>query len=269
MRVRPPAVAGTFYPGSPEALASQVHRLLAGAAAPPDDEAPPHALVVPHAGYRYSGPVAASAYVRAARLRGRVTRVVLAGPAHWQDVAVPTVPAYDAYAIPGATVPIDETLRERALDAGAGLDDAPHAPEHSLEVQLPFVVGTLGPVPVLPVLVGVRNPAAEVADLLDATAVGPDGRPDPATLVLLSTDLSHYEPHASAQEHDRRTVASVLALDAAAIRSGDACGAAALRGLLVWARRHGLTPRLLDRRTSADTAGGPERTVGYCAVAFS
>jgi AmmeMemoRadiSam system protein B len=257
---RPAAVAGSFYPADPVRLAAEVDTLLSGAAPePPADRRLP-ALVVPHAGYRYSGPVAAAAYTL---VRGRVpARVILLGPAHFVPLTGSAVPRAGEWSTPLGPLPIDRAARESALGArGVRAADEPHAPEHSLEVQLPFLQRSLRPdLPVLPVVTAA--PADDVADLLDAVA-------GPQALVVVSTDLSHYLPEAEASRRDRRTLDAVLALDPHSIGPGSACGAHALRGLLAWAGRTGRTPALLSYRTSAAATADPSRVVGYAALALT
>ncbi len=258
--VRPPAVAGSFYPAGPEGLARVVDRLLA-AAGPPALDAMPEALIVPHAGYAYSGPVAASAYAALRPFAGSLRRAVVVGPAHFVPLSGIAVPAAEAWSTPLGEVPIDDELRTAAARAGAAVDDEPHAPEHSIEVQLPFLQRLLGPeVPVLPVAVGVTR-AEDVARALESVwrAEG--------SIVVVSTDLSHYHDRETARRLDRHTAEAVVAVDPQAIGPGDACGAFALRGALELARRLGLSVRLLDLRTSADTAGDPSSVVGYGAFA--
>ncbi len=251
---RRPAVAGLFYPAAAGELAEQVDRLLAEAVDPAMTPIPGgtrlRALVVPHAGYAYSGPVAASGYRTLGAHTAQISRVVLLGPAHH----VPLTGMAGAAAARWRT-PLGEVAVERA--PGIVADDDPHAPEHSLEVQLPFLQRLLpAHFTIVPIAVG-RTRAADVADLLDLLQVHRPG------LVVVSTDLSHYHDAVTATGLDRRTADAVLARDAAAIGPQDACGAWALRGLVEHARRHGWSMRLLDLRTSADTAGDPARVVGY------
>ncbi len=259
--VRKPAVAGRFYPADPRALAAAVDEMLGAAADPPPGVAPPAGIVVPHAGYRYSGPVAASAYARLAPLADRVRTVVVLGPAHYEPVATVAVPTAAAFRTPLGRVPVDEAGRARILAGGVGVaSDRAHGPEHSLEVQLPFLQRALrNGWRVLPVVVGGDGEAA-AADLLALVA-------DEATLVVCSTDLSHYLPYDRARARDRLTARAVLARDAGAIGARDACGAAALRGFLRWSTSIGLRIELLDLRTSGDTAGDRARVVGYGAFA--
>jgi MEMO1 family protein len=268
--VRSPAVAGRFYPAGARDLAEVIDALLDAAPsledgeAPAADEAAPAAYVVPHAGYRFSGPTAARAYACLRRHAGPVQRVVLVGPAHHAPLVGCAVPEAGRWATPLGEVPLDADGARALADAGlVALDDGPHTPEHSLEVQVPFLQRVLAPgVPLLPVAVG-RTPPADVAAVL-AEAAG-----KPGTVVLCSTDLSHYLDRATAEARDARTVQAVLDLDEDSIGSRDACGAYPLRGLVAWARSAGLRARLLHRCTSADTAGDPARVVGYAAFAFT
>jgi AmmeMemoRadiSam system protein B len=252
--IRRPAAAGTFYPGRTHVLARTVDDLL-DLATVPEGIARLRAIVVPHAGYVYSGPVAASAYVLLRGMAARVRRIAIFGPAHFVPLRGTAVPEAEAWSTPLGEVPVDPELRLLCSRGGATIDDRPHEPEHSIEVQLPFLQRIVGPeLGVLPVAVGVTSPA-DVADLI---AEIPDHVP-----VVVSTDLSHYHDDASARRLDRRTAEAVVALDPSAIGPEDACGVFALRGLVEHARRTGLEIRLLDLRTSADTAGDPSSVVGY------
>jgi AmmeMemoRadiSam system protein B len=260
-QVREPVVAGTFYPSGPDELRSTVEEYIERAR--PAAGSPPKAIVAPHAGYVYSGAVAASAYARVAPLRGRVERVVLLGPAHRVPLRAIAAPGADALATPLGPLPVDIAARDRLVGAGSVVvSDEAHTGEHSLEVQLPFLQVALGDVRVLPLAVG-RVPAPAVADVLDAVW-GSD-----ETLIVVSTDLSHYHDDATATELDRRTAAAVVARDVEALEPGDACGVFPLRGLLAAARRHGLDVELLDRRTSGDISGDTDRVVGYGAFALT
>jgi AmmeMemoRadiSam system protein B len=246
--------AGSFYPQDPAELIASVDGLLVGVDAAAGSSIPPAtALIVPHAGYRYSGPVAATAY---ARVEASRCAVVL-GPAHFVPLGGCAVPAADAWATPLGEVPIDAGLREAAVAAGARIDDRPHAPEHSLEVQLPFLQRVMPEgSTVLPVAVGVGE-AGDVADLIEVLSDAKDH------LVIVSTDLSHYHDAETARELDRRTADAVLARDPTAIGPFDACGVFALRGIVEFARRRDAPIHLLDLRNSADTAGDPSSVVGY------
>jgi AmmeMemoRadiSam system protein B len=262
--IRPPAVAGQFYPSEPVELEAMVRRqldaasVLLGPAAGPD----PHALVAPHAGFVYSGPIAASAYARIRGRRDEITRVVLLGPAHRVALRGMAVPSSDGFATPLGVVTIDAALPTIALErADVVVDDRPHADEHSLEVHLPFLQVALGGGwTLLPVVVGLVGPEA-VAELLHAVWGGRE------TLVVVSSDLSHYHDHDTAERLDAATAADIVARRWPALESERACGAAPLRGLLAEADRRDLPVALLDLRNSGDTAGDHRRVVGYGAFA--
>ncbi|WP_433081748.1 AmmeMemoRadiSam system protein B [Dactylosporangium sp. CA-052675] len=253
--MRPPAVAGSFYPADPGQLRAAVEELLA-AVPPEQDES--RAYIVPHAGYRWSGPTAAHVY---RRLQGRTAeRVVLLGPAHRVPLRGAAVPTLAEWSTPLGTVTLDTRGAGELVAAGlARADDAPHAPEHSLEVQLPFLQ-MLGLSTVLPVCVGLGE-ADAVAELLAAV----DG---PGSIVLCSTDLSHFLPQEQARAADARTIDAVVRLEPGDIGERDACGRYALRGLLAWARGRGSTVRELHRATSGDEGGPPDRVVGYLAASL-
>lgn len=251
MRVREPAVAGRFYTADPYDLAQEVDRYLRAVT---ETVVQPRAVIVPHAGHIYSGPVAGIAY---ATLH-QASRVVLAGPAHYVPVAGIVVPAAQAWRSPLGLVEIDT---QAIADLGLPRDDFPHAPEHSLEVQLPFLQEQLEPGwRLLPMLVG-RADARQVADVLEPFLA------DPHTTVVLSTDLSHYHRYSVAVAQDSRTAAHIVDRDWTSIADDDACGAYPLRGLLLAAERLDLPVRLLDLRNSGDTAGTHDRVVGYGAFA--
>ena len=256
---RPPAVAGMFYPGDPATLARDVDDALAGAH--PLAGAAPKALIAPHAGYVYSGPIAASAYAALEPVRNSIRRVVLLGPCHRVAVRGLALPSADAFDTPLGRVPVDR----EAVAALAGLPQvvvsgAAHAQEHSLEVQLPFLQRMLREFAIVPLAVGDAS-ADEVADVLDRLWGGPE------TLVLISSDLSHYHRYDDAVRIDRATAAAIVALDPS-LDHEQACGATPIAGLLTVARRRGLTAALLDLRNSGDTAGDRSRVVGYAAFAF-
>ncbi|MBW3651002.1 MAG: AmmeMemoRadiSam system protein B [Actinobacteria bacterium] len=250
-----------FYPADPQVLEAAVTTALEEAGSPSGPA--PKAIIAPHAGYVFSGPVAASAYARVRPLRGQVERVVLLGPAH--TVALDSIAASgaDGFATPLGLVRVDTEARDRLVERGrVCVSDRAHAAEHSLEVHLPFIQLSLGDVAVVPLVVG-QVPSSLVAEVLEEVWGGPE------TLVVVSTDLSHYHDHGTAQALDRRTAAAIVAKDAEGLGSGDACGLFPVRGFLVAARRRGLDVELIDLRTSADTAGDPGRVVGYGAFAVA
>jgi hypothetical protein len=257
--VRPPAAAGSFYPADPARLGATVDSLLADVAPAPFG-ARLRAIVVPHAGYVYSGAVAATAWAIVRAIRPPVARVILAGPAHFVPLRGACVPAASRWRVPIGEVAIDADLRALARTAGARVDDGPHEPEHSLEVQVPFLLRVAAAARMLPVAVGEMSPRA-AADLLGRLAGDSD-------LLVVSTDLSHYHDDATARRLDRRTVEAIEARDPAAIGDLDACGIFALRGLVELAARRGWPVRTLDRRTSADAGGSRDSVVGYAALAF-
>ena len=255
--VRPAAVAGTFYPGGAVVLAEVVDALIAGAAHE-TDAAPPVALIAPHAGYVYSGPVAASAYVRLLPWRDSITRVVVIGPAHRSYVNGLALSSADAFETPLGRVPTDH-LANAVLQRckGVYVDDHAHSAEHSVEVHLPFLQRVLGTRwSLVPILAGTAD-IETVAEALD-TVWGADG-----TLVVVSTDLSHYHDARTARRLDMVTAAEIVRARWEDLDGEQACGAVPVRGALELARRHGETVSLLDLRNSGDTAGPAERVVGY------
>ena len=259
--IRAAAVAGSFYPGDASALAAEVAAYLAEAAPSPAARAP-KAIIAPHAGYMYSGAIAASIYARLAPLRGTVRRVVLAGPAHRVYVAGAAIPDADAFASPLGSVRLDRG----ALDLLRGLDfvevsNRAHALEHSLEVHLPFLQSVLGDIALVPVVVGDASPS-QMSRLFDTIWGGPE------TLIVVSSDLSHYLPYDSARGRDRDTARAIVGLEARLVPE-EACGAAPINGLLRAARERHLVAEVVDLRNSGDTAGSLDRVVGYGAFAFT
>jgi AmmeMemoRadiSam system protein B len=262
--VRPPAVAGLFYPAEPEALREAVSGYLEqGRLRRVSGGAAPKALVVPHAGYVYSGPVAGTAYALLEPLREVVRRVVLLGPAHRVPLRGLAFPSVAAFSTPLGQVPIDLEAR-RLLEGLPQIEiwNAPHAEEHSLEVQLPFLQEALGDFTLAPLVVGDAT-AQEVAEVVELLWGGPE------TLILVSSDLSHYYEYDTARQLDRETTRAIEALRPEALGAESACGRVPLRGLLVAAERHALSVRTLDLRSSGDTAGSRDQVVGYGAYAFA
>ena len=262
LSIRAAAVAGMFYPEAPAVLAAQVQGFLAKAALPSSDASWPKALIVPHAGYVYSGPIAASAYRRIAAYADAIRRVVLFGPTHRVAVQGLALPSVQAFATPLGTVEIDADAVASALTlAQVRKSDAAHALEHSLEVQLPFLQTVLRHFRVVPFAVGDAT-AQQVAQVIELFWN------DPGTLIVVSSDMSHYHSYREARVLDRATADSVLALSAT-LQGEQACGATPINGLLVAARRRGLRPELIDLRNSGDTAGDRSRVVGYASFAFA
>ncbi|GLH70355.1 MEMO1 family protein [Geothrix rubra] len=257
LTLRPAVVAGMFYPEDPERLREEVDRLL-DAVRVPLDEPTPKALIVPHAGYAYSGPVAASGYARLLREGPNLTRVVLLGPSHHAAFPGLALPEAEAFETP---------LGPQSIDAGATAripwvrhSEAIHRPEHSLEVQVPFLQRVAPQAELVPLAVGQATPF-QVAEVLEALWGGTE------TVIIVSSDLSHYLPYRLGRAVDEETSRMILRLDTT-LDSERACGAAPVAGLLEVARRKQLHPALLDLRSSGDTAGGQEEVVGYGAFAF-
>jgi AmmeMemoRadiSam system protein B len=260
----PPAVAGSFYPGDAQVLHDHLSAMLekAARAQPQKPERRPKALVVPHAGTVYSGPIAATAYALLKESRPRTSRVIAFGPAHRVYVAGLALPGCGALSTPFGPVPLDE----EGVAVARGLPEvvesrAAHAREHSVEVQLPFLQLVLEHFTLVPFAVGHASPAA-VARAIEALWGGGE------TLILISTDLSHFLDYEEGRALDARTAQAILALDAEAIDEDQACGRTGLLGLLQVAKKRGLRPRQLDLRSSGDTAGDRRSVVGYGAFAF-
>lgn len=261
MRVRPPAAAGTFYPADPAVLEAEIGRLLDQAGHRPGPA--PAVMLLPHAGYRYSGVVAAAGYRRMADSGAKIRRVAVLCPNHTVPLTGMAVSAADRWSTPAGEVDVDDALRETAAGMdGVAIDDAPHRHEHAVEVHLPFLMRVLDEGwTLLPMVVG------EVACSEGAAVVG--ALADAGALVIVSSDLSHYLPHDQARRRDDATLRAVLRQNPAAIGGYDACGRYALQVLLASKAVNGLDPEVLDARTSGDTAGDRDRTVGYAAVVWS
>jgi MEMO1 family protein len=258
--IRPPAAAGSFYPADAGRLRFAVEGYLAanGARAVPM----PKAVIAPHAGYVYSGPVAGHAFGSLGEEAPRIRRVVVIGPAHFVPFRGIAVPQSGAFRTPLGEVPLERS----AIDAISDLPqvrvaDVPHRPEHALEVELPFLQTALAEFTLVPLLVGEAT-AEEVAQVLELLWGGPE------TLIVISSDLSHYEPYERARAHDAATAAAIERLDGASLGPRDACGYLPLAGLLIAAGRRGMQARRLDLRSSGDTAGPKDQVVGYGAWAF-
>jgi AmmeMemoRadiSam system protein B len=253
------AVAGLFYPADRERLTAAVERLLHGAGT--RAQRAPKALIAPHAGYVYSGPIAASAYALLASARSTIRRVVLLGPTHRVAVRGLAVPTVRRFATPLGPVELDAAaLAALRTHPAVVVSDEAHALEHSLEVHLPFLQTVLDEFRLVPLAVGDAAPES-VAEVLDTMWGGPE------TLIVVSSDLSHYLEYAEAAEIDRATCDAILDLSTH-IDHDQACGATPVCGLAVAARRRKLRPELVDLRNSGDTAGDKSRVVGYGAFAY-
>lgn len=252
--VRSPAVAGFFYPSDPVDLEQTVSAYL--------DEAepmilPPKALIAPHAGYIYSGSVAARGYASLKPARGRISRVVLLGPAHRVYFHGMALPDAAAFATPLGRVEIDRPAVEKIsrLEQVILMDEA-HEQEHCLEVHLPFLQVCLEAFTLVPLVVG-EVTADQVADVLALLWGGDE------TLIVISSDLSHYHDYATAKRIDANTSAAIQRAEPEKIGPEQACGCRPLGGLLQIAGRGGMQVTILDQRNSGDTAGSRDRVVGY------
>lgn len=256
---REPAVAGMFYPDDALVLQRTVDRLLEQAGREPNAA---KAVIAPHAGYIYSGEVAARVYAALAARAGSIRRVVMAGPSHrvgFNGIAVPTARYFST---PLGRIPLDTAAIESLADIPwVQRSDAPHAQEHCLEVQLPFLQTVLDEFSLVPLVVGQARPG-EVDEVLERLWGGDE------TLIVISSDLSHYLPYSQAKAIDTQTSSAIEALREQDIGFDQACGALPVRGLLMAARSHGLHCRTVDQRNSGDTAGPRDRVVGYGAYVF-
>lgn len=257
--IRHPAVAGMFYPADRVTLERELGGFLSAARSEVSSASPPKALIAPHAGYIYSGSTAALGYATLAPVRSVITRVVLLGPTHRVPVHGMALPGVGAFRTP---------LGDVRVEVPDELSDSPklvtsrevHQLEHSLEVHLPFLQMVLDDFTLVPLAVGEAS-ASEVADALEKVWGGPE------TLIVVSSDLSHYLDYESAVRADAATIERILALKGP-IDPHWACGGRPVSGLIEVARRRGLRPELLGACNSGDTAGDRRRVVGYATVAF-
>lgn len=254
-KVRPPAVAGLFYAADPRRLQAAVSQLLDTVKSPAG--ARPKALIAPHAGYVYSGPVAARAFATLRGVAQSVKRVVLIGPAHFVPLRGIAAPTVDAFETPLGRVPLDRDGVAAIADLPFVVaSDGPHAPEHSLEVELPFLQTLLPSFAMVPLVMGGAR-AQAVGEVLRRLWGGPE------TLIVISSDLSHYHDYETARRLDAATAAAIEAGDWESIGPDQACGFLAVAGLLVETSRRRLAPERLALCNSGDTAGGRDRVVGY------
>lgn len=257
--VRKPAVAGLFYPAEPQILHAEICGLLERASA---TAVAPKAIIVPHAGYVYSGAIAASAYARLKPVRGAIRRVVLLGPSHRVAFHGLAAPSVDFVETPLGRIALDrEALRALSDLPQFLISDTAHAREHSLEVHLPFLQEVLGNFSIVPLAVGDATPA-EVGAVLDRLWGGPE------TLIVISSDLSHYHDYETARRLDRETSRAIEQLRYQDLDYDSACGRVPVSGLLYVAQRRGLKCETIDLRNSGDTAGARDRVVGYGAYVF-
>jgi len=254
MIIRPPAVAGMFYPDAPAVLRQTVSAFLDQTVAANNQ---PKAIIVPHAGYIYSGAVAASAYAQLQSAHNLINKVVLLGPAHRVPVRGLATSSADYFHTPLGDIALDRDTLDMLLDLQAVEQfDAAHQDEHSLEVHLPFLQAVLDDFVLVPLVVGEASPA-DVCSVLDAVWGGAE------TLIVISSDLSHFHDYDTARAMDSHTSHTIETLDYQALHGQDACGCYPLNGLLMCAHKRGLQVTTLDLRNSGDTAGSRDQVVGY------
>lgn len=252
--VRKPAVAGLFYPDNPGELHTMIADFL-GAVRPGGTV--PRAIIAPHAGYMYSGPVAASVYARLKPARDVIRRVVLLGPAHRVGFQGLALPSAEEFVTPLGAIPVDQEAVAKIADLSqVHVLDQAHEREHSLEVHLPFLQEVLGEFTLVPLVVGDADPE-EVGEVLEKLWGGPE------TLIVISSDLSHYHPYAAAQKLDGATSQAIEALRYEDIGYDHACGRIPVSGLLYVARKRGMRAKTVDLRNSGDTVGPRDQVVGY------
>lgn len=252
---REPAVAGSFYPADTTTLKNELNHLLAETGASSDTL--PKAIIVPHAGYIYSGPVAAPAYHILLQYKDQIKKVVLLGPSHRVAFNGLALSGADYFSTPLGAIPIDQSTNKRLVQlSGVEVLEQAHQYEHSLEVHLPFLQAVLGEFQLIPIVVGDTEPEL-VATVLEELLT------DDSTVCVTSTDLSHFHDYATAQKLDSATSQSILNLDYKKIGYEDACGRNPLKGVLYWAKKHDYKVTLLDLRNSGDTSGTRDRVVGY------
>lgn len=258
-RIREPAVAGMFYPADAVELRNMVNQFLTAAKS---IAASPKAIIVPHAGYIYSGVVAASAYKSLESIRDQIKRVVLLGPSHRVAISGLALSSADYFTTPLGAVPVDKQAASLLSDLPqVRVFDDTHALEHSLEVQLPFLQQVLDEFTLVPLVVGEAS-AEQVAEVIERLWDGPE------TLIVISSDLSHYQDYSTAQQLDAATCRAIETLHPEEIGYHDACGRNPVNGLLIAARHHGLKATTVDLRNSGDTAGPRDQVVGYGAWIF-
>ncbi len=258
---RTPAVAGSFYPGDSETLDQAIDGFLQQAEIKPGT-VKPRALIVPHAGYMYSGPIAASAYVQLLPFAGQISRVVLLGPSHRVPLLGIASSSLDSFTTPLGEIPLDKTaIKQLEQLPFVHTYDEAHQQEHSLEVQLPFLQKILGNFTLVPLVIGQADDE-QVSEVIEQLWQ------DDATLFLISSDLSHYLDYHRAKQCDQATSEAIAELQPQKINYEQACGRSGIAGMLLSARKHHLQVQLLDLRNSGDTAGSKDRVVGYGSWAF-
>ncbi len=263
LTTRRPAVAGQFYPANPTILRDMVNAYLE--TAPVRDLGNVRAVIAPHAGYVYSGPIAGYSFkALVGKPRGRYT-VYLMGPAHYVPVNGVAIGLFDRFETPLGAVPVAMDEAQALIERGAPfqVNNQAHLPEHCLEVELPFLQMTLPDCRIVPMLFGRVDPVVVGLDLAELL------KDDPWRLVVVSSDLSHYHGYETAQHMDRAFLNAVVAGNADRAAQGEACGLMPVLTLMTIAGRLNWQPTLLDYRNSGDTGGDKAGVVGYAAVAYA
>lgn len=257
-----PNVAGKFYPNNPDILRQTVSEMLNDAIHKGKDKlAIPKAIIAPHAGYIYSGPVAASAYACLINAKKKINKVVVLALSHQYPVNGIVTTNASSYLTSLGSVPIDQETTATLSFPYVSVSNETFNFEHSLEVQLPFLQSTLDKFSLVPLLTGHVDPR-QVEQVLEKLWDGPE------TLIIISSDLCHYLPYRSAQNQDKKTAAAILALDAEGFTAEDACGSIGIKGLLRVAANKKMQVSQIDLRNSGDTAGPKDSVVGYGAFHF-
>ena len=260
--IRPPAVAGMFYPANPDVLSDMIEQDLAQAT-PTSVVTAPKVLIVPHAGYIYSGSVAASAFALLEPYRQLINRVVVIGPSHRVGFNGVAISSADNFGTPLGAIPVDKKVQAKLSEiADVHVIDEAHAAEHSLEVQLPFLQYILDEFKIVPIVAGDANPQL-IAKIIEILWGGSE------TLIVISSDLSHFHQYLKAKQLDQATSQAILDLDVNVIDSQHACGCVGIKGLLTFAQRHPLEASIIDLKNSGDTAGSKDSVVGYGAYLFT
>ena len=258
---RPTAVAGLFYPDNPDVLHDMVSQQLARAVLTPERHIP-KAIIAPHAGFIYSGEIAASVYQYLKPIRQIIKHVVIIGPSHRVGFNGLALSSADYFETPLGDIPLDQESQAKLLHIdGVHVFDQAHAAEHSVEVQLPFLQQVLDDFSIIPIVAGNASPEL-VAQVIETLWGGSE------TLIVISSDLSHFHDYQTAQQLDNATSQAIIKLDFDAIHSDNACGCIGVNGLLKFAQQHTLTPSIIDLRNSGDTAGSKDSVVGYGAYLF-
>lgn len=265
--IRQPAVAGMFYPSD----AGQLHTEIAGyleTVAPDDNNRRPVAIIAPHAGYIYSGAIAASAYTRLLPFRGEIKRVILLGPSHRVPFRGLAASSANYFSTPLGNIPLDRPAIDKLVQLQlVNILDEAHTLEHSLEVQLPFLQEVLDSFTLIPLVVGDADPEM-ISRVLDVFSHDVANSGSSQNLIVISSDLSHYHDYSTARQMDSTTSKNIESLNWQAIDYEDACGRAPITGLIEYARINELTAKTIDLRNSGDTAGTKEKVVGYGAYVF-